>query len=241
MPALTFKVDTREFNTTLAKFSVHTKRTFTQLINKKAYYVARRAIWYTHKADYQKMANELGQILRLVKSGSRSGKLTMKGRGQFNSARDYLAPLLALIINKRRGNKGEPGLYGAEMKKEFQTVFGARARSIAYLKSGWIEARDMFKPWAEGGRGLPPSEGTGIGGTKRIGRPKGGGNIAREGWNPVATIWNSSYTKRDHKDALLIYGKPALEQAIAEEDASTAVELEKRIAAEAKALGIKFG
>src|ERR1035438_2687109 len=129
------------------------------------------------------MGDELGQVLRRVASGNRMGRLTMKrGKGAtFNTSNrtGAEAPLLALIINARRGRAGLKGLYGKAMADEFRKVFGARARSIAYIKSGWIEAREIFKRFGYGGRGLPPSEGTGIGsGVKQVGAPKGGGQIA---------------------------------------------------------------
>jgi hypothetical protein len=242
--AVTFRINSTEFDAALRKYASLTKKVPAEICNKKAYFIVRRAIWHTHKADYQKMADQLGQVLRTVQSGKRAGRLTMKrGKGASKPSPNPVnagAPFLALIINARRGLKGLPGLYGKAMAKEFKRVFGARARSIAFIKSGWIAARDMFKSLSGGSRGLPPSEGQGIGGPKQIGQPKGGASPAvANWWNARALFWNTASTKRDHVGALFTYGQPALEQAFSEETADTMREVERRLKQHAAACGIK--
>lgn len=242
---VTFRVDSREFDATLRAYSNLSRRTPAQVCNKKAYYIVRRAIWHTHKADYQTMADQLGQVLRVVSSGKRAGRLTMKrGKGAWTwtaNKNGAMAPLLALIINARRGRKGEKGLFGPEMAREFKRVFAARARSIAYLKSGWITARNAFKQFAGGiGRGLPPAEGESNRGPKQIGRSKGSAQPAIDNvWRARAVFTNTAWTTHDHKDALLKYGTPALERAFAEETADTMQEVANRLRDDAAQVGIK--
>jgi hypothetical protein len=243
--AVTFRLNSHTyFIPALRQYALLSKRTPAEVVNKKGFYIMRRAIWHTHKSDYQTMANQLGQLLTL-KSRKFRGKKgvarpTARGQGQFNSASTAPAPLLALIINARRGRKGLKGLFGPAMKKAFQRVFGARGRSIAFIKSGWIQARELFKAaGGGGGKGLPPSEGTSIGGPKQLGRPKGGATVARPGWRAKAIFWNSATTKRDHKQSLYKYGIPALKRAIDEETQDTMEEVARRLRQNAKQVGIR--
>ena len=124
--------DQSKFDAALERYMATTKRDFPGALNKKGYYVARKAIWFTEKADYGTVRAELGTIgftIRIVKSGKRAGKF---GRGDriYNTAdMGGEVPLIAAIINARRGRAGEPGLYGSAMSREAQRVFGARARA----------------------------------------------------------------------------------------------------------------
>lgn len=224
----TFRLNTREWDRVLPAYRKVSKRSLAKVINKKMAWIVRRALWYTPKADYATMARELGQQLQSRtrvnrKTGKSTTSLTArKGKSWLshtNSARTASAPLLALMINKRRGENGLPGLHGAAMAAEFRRIFGARARSIGFLKSGWLPALKSFRQFSGGGagaRGLPPMDKA----TRQTGQPKGGGQIATEK-RPIAVIWNSASTKRDHKKALLKYGQPALQRAFAEELADT--------------------
>ena len=75
----TFTVDTREFDRTLNEYiNLRVKKSIDWLINFKAFRIALKAEDYTRRADYQKMANELGVKLRTVQKGKRKGKLTMR-------------------------------------------------------------------------------------------------------------------------------------------------------------------
>lgn len=237
--SLTVHLDAREFTQTLREYAKISSRTPANICNKKAYFVARRAIWYTPKADFQSVANELGQVLTTTKKG----KLRSKWGSFVNSAISAAAPALALIINARRGKAGKPGLQGAQMMEAFRKVFGARARSIGFIKSGWIAARTMFSRYgASGSRNLPPNEGTGIGGVKQVGEAKGGGKAATAGlWNVHAQLWNTASTTRDHKGALVMYGLPALEKAVEEENADTRRFIEDELKKAAHSAGVRMG
>lgn len=247
-----FRLNTRDWNNAAALYAVATKRTLAQAINKKMAWIVRRSIWYTPKADYANMGAELGQELQSrTRINRRTGKEVSflsaiksqkEKRGstwlpQFASDRTGTAPLLALIINKRRGLKGLPGLYGAAMKQEFRKIFGARARSIGFLKSGWLPAFELFRRFAGGGagaRGLPPLDNS----VKKKGEAKGGGQVATDA-RPVAVIWNAASAKRDHKQALIKYGQPALQRAYDEEIADLYQYLATKMTAEARLLGIR--
>jgi hypothetical protein len=128
------------------------------------------------------------------------------------------------------------------MLERMRKAWNARARSIAFIKSGWIPARDIFKRFGYAGRGLPPSEPSSVGGPKVVGVPKGGAKPATNGlWKCTATFWNTASTKRDHKAALFEYGEPALLRAFEEEEADTMQEVERRLKEHAQKCGIRVG
>lgn len=238
--AQTFRLNTTEFNRNANAYAIRVKRSLPEAINRKMAWINRKALWYTPKADYLKMGNQLGQLLKAGRNRKgQSSKLTMARGKFFNSARTAAAPLLALIINARRGRKGLPGLQGKEMKKEFQKVFGARARSIGFLKSGWLPALALFRRFSgkgAGARGLPPEDKAAR--QSKSGNQKGGGKIATES-RPTAIIWNTASGKRDHKQALIKYGSPALQRAYYEEVADLKQFLTKQFVQDAKAQGIR--
>jgi hypothetical protein len=229
------RFDTREFDATLRKYAVLSKSVPSEICNRKSYYIVRRAMAKTPKAEYAKMAAEIGPSARAFKIVNGKVKRGKKLWAQSESGMN--APALALIINWRRGLKSKPGLYGKDMRKAVRRTWGARARSIAYIKSGWIKARDTFKRLAKSsGRGLPPSEGAKV---KQVGKPKGSASPAVGGaWRAMATFTNEAWTKRN-QDALIEYGEPPLEQAFAEERGSTIAEVERRLKELAARAGIK--
>ena len=244
--AKTFKLNTSEFNRAAELYSKALRKSLPEAINRKMAWITRKSLWYTPKADYGKMAKELGQKVRVVtKTNKRTGKefttlTAKKGKawlGYNNSASTAKAPLLALIINKIRGQRGQRGLYGDAMRAAFEKMFAYRARSIAFLKSGWLPALDAFRAFSGGGkgaRGLPPVDKT----AKQFKQPKGGGRIATPS-NPTAVIWNTASTKRDHKKALLVYGMPALQKAYNEEVDSMKEYMERKFREDAQRIGIK--
>src|ERR1035441_9032646 len=187
--SISFRVDSTQFDQALRQYAALSKRTPAEVCNKKAYYIVRRAIWHTHKADFATMREQLGESkameLHLIKSGkrfSRSKKNIKSFFGQGDGTQG--APLLAMIIQARAGRGGEASPWkggtraagAALMLAAMRTVWNARARSIGFIKSGWITARELFKEFGGGGRGLPPNERASV--VKQIGAPKGGGTLA---------------------------------------------------------------
>lgn len=251
--AVTFRWNSTQFDLALNRYAALSKKTPAEICNKKAYYIVRRAIWYTRKADIGEMREQLGESkameLHLIKSGKRFSH-SKKNIKSFFSQGDGTqgAPLLAMIIQARasRGGKASPwkgvsrAVGAAKMLEKMRQVWNARARSVAFIKSGWIQARELFKQFSGGGRGLPPNEPASTG-PKQIGVAKGGGTLASAIWKAKAVFWNSASANHDHKEATIKYGEPALQQAFDEEYDSTMGEVEKRLKEHAKACGIRTG
>lgn len=223
MPAVTFKVDMREFDRTMREYRKYSKRDPKTICDTKACFIARRATLETPKANKASITKDLG---REIKSGKNAGKLRLKKGTTHN------APLAALIINKRRG-KGH-GLQGAAMAEAIRQMIAGRVKSIAFMKSGWLPAIRALLPLAQR-RGLPRQDRS----MAQTGRDKGYAVPAREDWRATTTIANTATTKRDHKGALIKYGSAPLQRAIDAEEASMRDYIERKQRESAHKAGIK--
>ncbi|HEV2350805.1 MAG TPA: hypothetical protein VG028_13270 [Terriglobia bacterium] len=245
---ITVRVNKSEFTRTLRLYASLSRRTPAQVCDKKAYYITRRAIWYTPRVAPEKIAHELEANeafeLHVNKSGKNKGKYSRAKAHryfEFGSAQNPENARIIKIIVARLRKTGAAIPPMVELKRMAQKLFKARLRSSGFLKSGWIPARDLFRSHAGGsaGAGLPPAEKSTLGGPKQIGQPKGGGKLAETGWKTVAKIWNSASENRDNKNALQKYGEPALEQAIEEEEKSMREEIERRLREAANKAGVR--
>lgn len=117
-----FKLNTREFLRTADVYAGYTRRDCRTIVNTKAFYIARRAVIETPKADSSKV------------------------RAFFNRS---TRAIVGKIINARRGKRGAKGLYGDAMVEAQAMMKAARLRSVAFLKSGWIPAIKTLQPLAE--------------------------------------------------------------------------------------------
>jgi hypothetical protein len=203
-----FKVDTREFDKTMREYVNYSKRDISTIVNTKAYYIARRAVAETPLAESK-------EIREFIKRDS--------GR------------IAGSIINARRGQRGEKGLYGKEMAKAVATMLASRLRARAFIKSGWLWAVKVLAPHAEkiGGPSL------GKGKPELIGKPKGGATPAVEGWSVRASIINTVTAAWDKRDGAAKVAEPALERAFEFERQSMLGYIERKLRGTAKSSGIR--
>jgi hypothetical protein len=120
----TMALDTKEFDKVLDAYMVFQKRAPADVINTKLYYIARNATSLTKHSDKGKIETEL--------------------RGK---ARDYDAPLAAVMINSQLGAKGEKGLYGPKMEKAISKLIRQRKASVNFVRSGWKNAIVMLEAY----------------------------------------------------------------------------------------------
>jgi hypothetical protein len=175
-----------KFNATLREYLIYTSRTIPQAINTKAFFIARRAVAETPVASKED-----------IKAFGKTGRI------------------VGMMINKRRAERGEKGLYGKEMAKMVKTVVAARLRSRAYIKSGWLPAIRALEPLVDmkWRRGAKPNDRT----VKRYGAVKGRAIPARPGFEVRAVLENATGVggtrEARHGAALKKFGGPALERA----------------------------
>ena len=201
------RLNTREWDSTFKRYMQLSKRDLPTALNAKAFFIARRAVLETPKAEIGRMSRKTSAIL---------GK----------------------IINQRRGQRGEKGLYGLEMAKAVEILYAARRRSIAFLKSGWLPAIKLLEQAVEPKyrRNAPRADRS----PKQTGRPKGSARAARSAsWRVHTIIENAASSTRDKKDALHKYAAPALAAAFAHEVQSMKEYIERKMRDTAKSCGIK--
>lgn len=138
-------------------------------------------------------------------------------------------PLLALIINKRRGAKGEHGLYGERMQKAVESLWKARVSSIAFLRSGWLPAVGAFaraigKPV---GKNVTRAQ-------QRSNRYIGGGTPAKEGWKPLAEFVHAAFSKTNNNPQITQVVEDGMRQAINQEVTRIKGRIESRLASDAQ-------
>ena len=202
-----FKIDTREFQATLLKYRQISKRDELEIVNTKAYFIARRAVVETVKAD--------------------KGKI----RAFFSGATQAI---VGMIINKRRGERGEKGLYGDAMAEAQIAMRARRLRAIGFIKSGWIWAIKNLEPYVKSKRGAAREDKS----VKAYGRPKGKGSPAR--FLARAIIANFAESKESTtNDPLGKFGEPGLQKAINYESASMVKYMEDKLRKSAQSVGIK--
>lgn len=216
--------DQRQFDRTLREYmNVNTKRTLPQIVNTKAYYIWRKALWFTQKADVHRMKAQLGQFVSVNRIG-KSGKVVKKREVVLTKGEGTNAPLAALIINARRGKRGDPGLYGSRMARAIREMLSARFKSAAFIKSGFIQGIKDLEPFADKS-GRPPIDNA----AKQLGRPKGDAKPAKPGWRLIAQMVNNASAQRDTKGALLKYGGRGLDRAFKDETASMREYIERKM------------
>ena len=206
---LIFKLDDREFDRVLKEYVQYSRRTLPVIVNTKAYYIARRAVAETPKADRADIANFIGW------DGGR---------------------IAGMLINKRRGERGEKGLQGAAMKKAVMAMKAGRLRALGFIKSGWIPAIKLLAPYAEAIRGprtgrLPRTTGV----------PKGSAIPATQAWRVKAQIQNTVTAAWDKRSGAQKVAVPALQRAFDAERQSMLDYMARKMKEGAKKLGIKVG
>lgn len=123
------QVDTKAFDKALDEYMKFTKKSVADVINAKAYYIARNAVLFTHKASASKIETDLNE-----------------------SSRDFPdVPLAAIIINSRLKKQGKKGLSGRKMAQAVKKMINARKKAVNFLRSGWLPAIRILETFMKRG------------------------------------------------------------------------------------------
>lgn len=117
MFAPTIKVDTRSLEAAIRELHKSSNKSLASIINKKIGYVVGNAIGLTVKASAQAIVQKLN--------------VNVKGRK---------ATLGALIVNKKLGEQGKPGLKGQKMREAISKLKAQRKNAINYARASWTWA-----------------------------------------------------------------------------------------------------
>ena len=210
MPPASFNLDTREFDKTLETYRKFSRRDEVEIVNTKAYFIARRAVVETYKADKGKIRAFFGRETQKI---------------------------VGMIINKRRGERGEKGLYGDAMAEAQALMMAKRLRAVYFMRSGWIWVIKGLESYVKSKRGAARN----VSSVKAFGQPKGKAIPARPSLSKVvAVIKNFAHSKKSTtEDPLGVYGMPGLQRAVNLETASMRDYIEQKLKKSAHGAGIK--
>lgn len=230
---MSFKIKNQnEFNRTLKKYRDVSSRSWPEICNAKALFIAIGAQNETKKAEWMAARQQLGAQLSPV-IGKRGKALKRK---VLTLGDKYYNTLAVKIIVARLRRAGQ-AIPGADALKEMALKFvKARAASVAFIKSGWSPAIKILKRRTRDREKKEDSE------ARVIGRPKGDAKPAREGQDAKAVITNLAQAKKfgtKNKTALLKFGGPALQTAFDAESASMREYIEKKMRGDADKAGVK--
>lgn len=197
--------DQSQFDALLAEELKHTKRTFSEALNTHAYFIARKALWHTRKADKSAVQTQL------------------TARPQYAQA-DSLAE--AILIARYNAQGGWPGS-GAEFERAVRRLVSGRLRSIAFLKSGWIPAIRILETFTTSKSGAAPRDSE----ARVYGQEKGSAQPAVDGEQMTARIVNEAVAKGDEGGrALAKFGGDGLDLAFYDEAGRMKDYIEKKLA-----------
>lgn len=237
---MALKIDTKEFDRTIAAYKETTRRDIATIVNTKAFYIARAAARGTKKADKAKILEDL--------RGSRSKSFATKKGG----SKIIKYTLAQLIIVARRAAAGL-STKKADIKDDVKKLIASRVRAINFLRAGWIPAIRKLEPLSAPIGRKPPQLDSGV--KKFPGRSYGSAKAARpSGTDAVCQITNDALAK-DKKSSFLkkiihifhnadrsrVYGIAAegLQKAIDSETASMKSHIEEKLRKSAHSVGIK--
>ncbi len=226
MPSARIQVDDREFTRTLRQYSRISRREIPDIVNTKAFFIARRAVIETHKADKSMIKTSLGTILKR-KGGGRILKLAKADKRDMS--------LAEAILRARAYRAGREQPDKTAIGALIENLIAARMRSIAFLKSGWLPAIKALEKLVKSKSGVARTDRS----PKQYGKAKGSAIPAHEGFRVSATIINAASADRDRKAALDKFGTPALARAFAFETKSMEEYMEEKLKKAAQSVGIR--
>jgi len=190
--SIDFKWDQKLFDAILVDYLRVTKKDVASVLNKKALSVAYGSMYNTQKAKLSK--------IRAYKTK----KFKRKDRKQRGL-------MMAAMLQNRMKAKNRPGLNREDMADMMKRVYNARAKSIAFIKSGWLHAIKKMSTMVPDKKGIVSDEMPNPT-SRRLGNA-----IAASENSLSAQIENAAIAKHDKKNALEKYGTDGLNKGFAKE------------------------
>lgn len=195
--------DSTRFDALLAQEITLTERTYQESVNTHAYFIARKALWLTRKADATQIRTQL------------------EGPAQYTDGTLAEAILIARY-NKQGGWPNSAAAFTSDIKR----LIAARVRSVAFLKSGWIPAIQTLELVTKSKSRAAPLDRE----ARVYGLPKGRATPAAQGQIMAAVLENRAGTENPSSaKALHRYGAPALEAAFYDECNQMQIYIERKL------------
>jgi hypothetical protein len=189
------KLDRTKFDATFKEYVKASGRALPQIINNKLFMIARQSVWFTEKANKDRISKSLFKQVK-VSVVTKSGK-----------TRESEAPLVALIVHKQQKRLKGAGFHGAsrhdQMRAAIEKKIAARERSVAYIKSGWLPSIQALAKVST----IKTTTARRDKDAKQYGKAKGQAAPAKDFTEkPIGYIENYAWAKRDKKGAFMRVG-----------------------------------
>jgi hypothetical protein len=210
----TIKIDAREFQRTLREYATWSKKGFAEIINDKAFRMAKAASFFNLKANRVAIRSDL------LSDGDADSP---KAAAIINSALKYGGPMGDRIA-KMVGEPVGRGLFGAKMREAEKKFIQKMVGAASFMSSGWLPAVALF------GRAAGKNQ-FGKNAIRAERKKLGGGKLAKPGANPIATLWNVAFSKPENTSnpSSIKYAESALQQAMTQETASMQKYIERKM------------
>ena len=127
-----FRVDQKEFQTTLRTLAANTSHSLDVFLNSRAFSVVKEARAQTPIADRQKIMTELGATLVSQKTDK---------KGRIRRKHSYKpTKVVYAILNARQRRNRMPPYPKSEIAMYAEKLIAGRLRAIGTLRSGWTRA-----------------------------------------------------------------------------------------------------
>lgn len=215
-----------KFDETLNEYLKVSSRNVVEALNTKAWYIARKANWFTSKVERRRIKGELGRMVTNRRTTA-SGRIVRSRSLELTASRDYEGVSLAKMILVARYRKSGAWPKGeAEWAARIRNLIASRERSTAFLKSGWLPAIRFLGYFVPNKSGAPAVDSD----AKLYGEPKGSAMPALVGDSvPAASIINDAIARRDTKNSLAKFGAKALDLAFYDETQWMIVYIEEKL------------
>ena len=223
--ASTVKMDMRELNSALKDYMKVSQKSLAEVVNQKAFFIARGAVRLSDRASSEMIATELGKngtTVRLVVTGKNAGRFKKTGFTIRNSS------LAEKILRARIHAKGGVQPSKADFLATVKRFIMARVKSAAFIAAGWIPSIKYFEARVKSRGGAPPMDRS----VKlKASKPLGGAEAAKPGWNVRAILWNSAIARHSKNGdaALSKVGGEALRKSVAAEVKSMREHVAKKL------------
>lgn len=179
-------------------------------LNKKAFFIALRAMQETPKFGPFKIAWELMRPVTARRKDGSSGSVPV---GYVLAAKRashaWVEASEKARSRKRKSATWQQKAWVKLIERKFSTMIGARKRALGFIRIGWLSAVKQLNPYVKDKGGAPGSDSS----LRLRGSMKGSASPAKPGFNSQVMMVNTAQAVSDERYGLIRFGQPALQRA----------------------------
>lgn len=208
----TLKIDHQALDAAFRDYISVSKRGISEDVNQTSYSICISAVALTKRATKSSIRSYLNRASRI----------------------NPTAPIAAILVNWRRGLKGQKGLFGENMKAEVDEFIRKQADSINFLRAGWLSAVAVLA------RSIRKSPGkNAIRFLSRFGT-HGGATASKPGNNPTAYFWNQAFARHTSTQNGVKFAEEGLQKSVTQEIGRMRARVARKMEERARATLGKF-